>query len=79
MATKYQMQAKSSADAQLYSWLAVAPDFAAVGYPGPGSAQDIAISGGGIDTGTSGIPDNAMTFDDGSFVVFDDGSFAVTT
>jgi hypothetical protein len=81
MATEYQMQARSSADGRLYSWLAAAPDFVASGYITagyPGTALDVAMTGGGIDTGSS-IPDDAMTFDDGSYVVFDDGSYAVTT
>lgn len=81
MATKFQMQAKSSADGQLYSWLANTRDFAAEGYVTasyPGTALDVCVAGGGIETDEL-APDNAMTFDDGSFVVFDDGSFAVTT
>lgn len=52
MASKYQMQACSSANGQLYSWLAVAPDWAAAGYIAaefPGVAQDIALTGGGLD------------------------------
>ena len=80
--TKYQMQAKSSADGQLYSWLANLPDWAAAGYTTaghPGTAQDITLAGGGIDNAVDTTPDGAMTFDDGSFVVFDDGSYAVTT
>lgn len=52
-----QMQARSSADGLLYVWVANAPDFAATGYPGPGSALDIAISmrpaGASIDSGGS--------------------------
>lgn len=39
-----QMQARSSSNGQLYSWNSDSPDFAAAGYPGPGSAQDVAIS-----------------------------------
>lgn len=38
------MQARSSTDGHLYNWLAVSADFAAAGYPGPGSAQDVAVS-----------------------------------
>lgn len=48
MASKYQMQARSSANGQLYSWLADAPDFGAIGYAGPGAALDAALSGGGL-------------------------------
>lgn len=80
MASQYQMQAKSSANAQLYSWLASAPDWTAVGYVAadyPGTAQDITLTGGGLDTGST-VPAGAYVFDDGSFVVFDDGSFAVS-
>lgn len=39
-----QMQARSSSNGQLYVWLAGSPDFAAAGYPGPGSALDVAVS-----------------------------------
>lgn len=83
MSTKYQMQAKSSANGQLYSWLAAAPDFAAAGYVTagyPGSAQDIALSGGGIDnTGGSSLPDKTITLTDGSYVTLTDGSYVTTT
>ncbi len=81
MATKYQMQAQSSTNLALYSWLANAPDWAAVGYGlagHPGTALDVTLAGGGIDDG-SVIPDGAFVFDDGSLVAFDDGSIAVSS
>lgn len=40
----YIMQARSSSDDQLYTWLATgAPDFPGVDFPGPGTAEDPAI------------------------------------
>ena len=57
MATKYQMQAKSSANAALYSWLAAAPDWAGAGYVTagyPGTALDVALAGGGFDNTSGG-------------------------
>ena len=80
MATNYQMQAKSSANGQLYSWLALAPDFVAAGYVTagyPGTAQDIALTGGGIDN-SAGLPANTITLADGSTVTLTDGSYATT-
>jgi hypothetical protein len=53
MASKFQMQAQSSADGRLYSWLSVTPDWTAAGYAAagfPGSAQDVTLTGGGLDT-----------------------------
>lgn len=47
--SQYLMQAKSSADGQLYTWTATAPDWAAAGYTGTGSALDVAVAGGGAD------------------------------
>lgn len=51
----FQMQARSSADGQVYHWIAASADFAASGYGGPGSALDVAVSmrpasgtGGGV-------------------------------
>lgn len=82
MATKYQMQAKSSANAQLYSWLALAMDWAAAGYViagYPGTAQDVALTGGGLDTTGSSLPDKTITLTDGSTVTLADGSYATTT
>lgn len=38
---KYQMQACSSSDSTLKSWLSDSPDFAGVGFPGPGAPLDI--------------------------------------
>lgn len=61
--TKYQMQAKSSANGQLYSWLADTPDWAAAGYVTaghPGTAQDIAIAGGGIDNSSTLTSDDQV-------------------
>jgi hypothetical protein len=52
MASKYQMQAASSVNGRLYSWLAVIPDWQALGFPGPGIASDVSLIGGGL--GTSG-------------------------
>jgi hypothetical protein len=40
----YVMQARSSSDGLLKSWNALTPDFAAVGFPGPGTAQHVAIA-----------------------------------
>lgn len=81
MATLYQMQAKSSANAQLYSWLALAPDWAAAGYVTagyPGTAQDVTLSGGGFDTTGASLPANTITLADGSSVTLTDGSYATT-
>lgn len=44
MATFLQMQALSSANGQLYSWLSAAADFVGTGYPGPGTPLDIAVA-----------------------------------
>lgn len=57
-----QMQAKSDTDGALYTWNASAPDFVGAGFPGPGSALDVAVSmrpgssgaGGGLSV--SGTP-----------------------
>lgn len=81
MATNFQMLAKSSADAALHSWISTTPDWSAAGYVAagyPGSPLDIALAGGGLDTG-SATPDKAITLTDGSFVTLTDGSFATTT
>src|SRR6185503_17797518 len=40
---QYQMQARSSTDGQLYSWLSGTRDFGGSGFPGPGSAQHVAV------------------------------------
>lgn len=86
MASKYQMQAKSSADGQLYSWLAVAPDWSAVGYSTagyPGAALDVTLTGGGLDTtgggggggggGTALTDESGATLTDESGAVITDG------
>lgn len=39
-----QMQARSSTDGQLYTWVSAGPDWAGAGFPGPGSAQEPAVS-----------------------------------
>jgi hypothetical protein len=39
-----QMQARSSSDGQIYTWVAASPDYAAVGFPGPGSALDVVVA-----------------------------------
>lgn len=39
-----QMQARSSSNGQLYSWLSSSPDWAMAGFPGPGSGQEPAVS-----------------------------------
>lgn len=39
------MQARSSSDGALYTWTRPSADFSGTGFPGPGSAQDIAVSG----------------------------------
>lgn len=60
MATKFQMQARSSIDGLLHCWLATTPDWLGSGFPGPGSANDVAISsapfGGGVTSGSSISP-----------------------
>jgi hypothetical protein len=51
-----QMQARSSSNGQLYTWVASGPDWAAAGYAGPGTALDVVVamrqggesSGGGL-------------------------------
>jgi len=79
MASKFQMQAKDSFDGSLVTWRSTFADWTGVGFPGlVGTPLDIAVSGGGIDDGTELVPDNAMTFEDGSYVVFEDGSYATT-
>jgi hypothetical protein len=40
----YLMQARSSADQALYSWVRTFPDFNASGFPGPGTPQDVAVA-----------------------------------
>lgn len=65
MATKFQMQAKSSTDFALRSWLADAPDWLGTGYATagyPGTPLDIALAGGGIDT-SSGSGGDLVTSD----------------
>lgn len=39
-----QMQARSSSNGQLYTWVLGGVDFSGSGFPGPGSAQDVAVS-----------------------------------
>lgn len=53
-----QMQARSSTNGQLYNWVAVSPDFAGTGFPGPGTALDTAISMRPAVTGTGGGTDH---------------------
>lgn len=43
MSKLYIMQAVSSSNGQLYSWNANTPDFAATGFPGPGSPLNVAL------------------------------------
>lgn len=38
------MQARSSTDGALYTWQSTNPDWSAVGYTGPGTATDVAVS-----------------------------------
>lgn len=54
------MQARSSSDGALYTWIAASADFAAAGYPGPGTAQDVAVamrptSSGGVGGGSGDV------------------------
>jgi hypothetical protein len=46
-----QMQARSSTDGLLYTWLAVTPDYAGAGYTGPGSPLDVVVSSSPTGTG----------------------------
>jgi hypothetical protein len=59
---QYQMQARSSTDGQLYSWISPTRDFAGTGFPGPGAAQHVVVAravrddvtgalAGGVDNG----------------------------
>lgn len=84
MATQYQMQACSSANGQLYSWLAAAPDWLAAGYVTagyPGTAQDVTLTGGGLDTtgsaDTSDVSVVAVTAS-GAYAVSASAAWAVT-
>lgn len=55
------MQARSSTTGAIVTWTSSTPDFAAAGFPGPGTAIDVAVAGdqgaaaGGAPTGT-GLP-----------------------
>ncbi len=66
-----QMQARSSSDGQLYTWIVTGVDFAGSGYTGPGSAQDVAVamhpattSVGTVTTGTAPQADFLMRTND---------------
>lgn len=72
MTTSYQMQACSSADGVLYSWVAPTPDWGAASFPGPGVAQDVALSGGGF-INVDETVDGAIVDDFGAFVLDDGG------
>lgn len=55
MATKTFMQARSSSDNALYTWLTEAPDWGGASYAGPGTPLDVAISCvGGLATFVTG-------------------------
>lgn len=56
MATKFQMQGKSSVDGLLYPWLADDPDYAGAGFPGPGTALDVAQYSGNAPTAAPVVP-----------------------
>jgi hypothetical protein len=39
-----QMQARSSSNGQIYTWVTGAPDWAGSGFPGPGTPEDVALA-----------------------------------
>lgn len=83
MASKYQMQAYAPLDGTLKSWLSVAPDWAAIGFPGPGipDGASIALTGGGLDNSGGGDTDDVSVVAIatlGAYAVSASGAWATT-
>ncbi len=83
-----QMQARSSSNGQLYTWIASSVDFIAAGFPGPGSALDIAVSmrppgtgggGGGLTVTGSPSAGYVPTWNGSGAVWASTGAFDITS
>lgn len=59
MADSFLMQAVSDDDGELYTWTATSKDWAATGFPGPGSALYVAVAEGRIAAGS--VADGSIT------------------
>jgi len=80
-----QMQARSSVDGALYTWISSAPDFAGAGFPGPGTALDVAVSmrppgsgaGGGLVVSGSPSPGDSVKWN-GTGAVWGGAAYDIT-
>jgi hypothetical protein len=69
-----QMQARSSSNGQLYTWVTGAPDWAASGFPGPGPAVDVALALRPALQGTEGNVTGAVSAALNRLAAFADGT-----
>lgn len=61
MADSFLMQAVSDDDGELYTWTATSKDWAAAGFPGPGSALYVAVAESRIDPVAASVADGAVS------------------
>jgi hypothetical protein len=69
MTTRFQMQAMSSTDGFLYSWLADTPDWTGGSYTGTGSPLDITLASGGFISPGGDSGDGDIVNASGAFLV----------